>query len=150
MLRRQWPRRLRRRLRLRRSDQDNERCDCPGSAAAPAVAASSAPPGGFFSWVWRSVGDGVGDRQLGRYGPVLHKGQAAMHHSRLRPLICVGLAYFAIAVVVPDMILADAPETSAYSNVLHGTFWCLAGGAFGAVGALGIILAFNSAGGPCM
>jgi hypothetical protein len=71
-----------------------------------------------------------------------------MHQSRLRALICVGLAYFAIAVVVPDMILADAPESSAYSNVLHGTFWALAGGACGAVGALGIILAFNSGGKP--
>ncbi|MCA9236647.1 MAG: hypothetical protein KDA44_14325, partial [Planctomycetales bacterium] len=27
----------------------------------------------------------------GAYGPVLHKGQAAMQHSRMRPLICVGL-----------------------------------------------------------
>ena len=26
----------------------------------------------------------------GACGPVLHKGQAKMHHSRLRPLLCVG------------------------------------------------------------
>jgi hypothetical protein len=60
----------------------------------------------------------------------------------------VGLAYFAIAVVVPDMILAESPELSLYSNFAHGTFWALMGGAFGAVGALGIILAFNLGGRP--
>ena len=37
----------------------------------------------------------------GAYGPVLHKGQAAMGGSRLRPLICIGVAYFLIAVLVP-------------------------------------------------
>jgi hypothetical protein len=114
----------------------------------PATATQSAPPSGFFSWVWRLLAVALAIASWGAYGPTLHTGQAAMHHSRLRALICVGLAYFAIAVVVPDMILADAPESSAYSNVLHGTFWALTGGAFGAVGALGIILAFNSGGRP--
>ena len=37
----------------------------------------------------------------GAYGPVLHRGQTAMEGSRLRPLLCVGIAYFVIAVVVP-------------------------------------------------
>jgi hypothetical protein len=122
-----------------------------GNAAAvtaPAAVAPSAPPSGFLSWVWRLLAIALAIASWGAYGPTLHKGQAAMHHSRLRALICVGLAYFLIAVVVPDMILADAPETSAYSNIVHGTFWALAGGAFGAVGALGIILAFNSGGRP--
>ncbi len=82
----------------------------------------------------------------GAYGPVLHKGQAAMHHSRLRPLLCVGLAYFAIAVVVPNLWLTVADEASAYT--WNGTFWSLAAGAAGAVGALGIILAFNFGGKP--
>jgi hypothetical protein len=56
------------------------------------------------------------------------------------------LAYFAIAVVVPDMILAEFPETSTYASM--GTVWSLLGGTFGALGALGIILAFNSGGRP--
>lgn len=120
----------------------------PAISAAPVAATPAAPPSGFFSWVWRLLAIALAIVSWGAYGPTLHKGQAAMHHSRLRALVCVGLAYFAIAVVVPDMILADAPENSAYSNVLHGTFWALAGGAFGAVGALGIILAFNSGGKP--
>lgn len=83
----------------------------------------------------------------GAYGPVLHKGQAAMHHSRLRPLLCVGLAYFAIAVLVPNLLLATAvPEASEYN--FSGTLWSLAAGAAGAVGALGIIMAFNFGGKP--
>jgi hypothetical protein len=121
--------------------------DAAASSTTPAPTAPT-PDGGFFSWIWRLLAIALAIASWGAYGPTLHKGQAAMHHSRLRALICVGLAYFAIAVVVPDMILAESPEPSLYSNFLHGTFWALLGGAFGAVGALGIILAFNSGGKP--
>lgn len=82
----------------------------------------------------------------GAYGPVLHIGQAAMHHSRLRPLICVGLAYFLIAVVVGYLWLAATGEASTFN--FTGTFWSLMGGAAGAIGALGIIMAFNFGGKP--
>ncbi len=82
----------------------------------------------------------------GAYGPVLHKGQAAMQNSRLRPLLCVGLAYFAIAVIVPNLLLVAMPEASEYN--FQGTSWSLAAGAAGAIGALGIILAFNFGGKP--
>jgi hypothetical protein len=83
----------------------------------------------------------------GSYGPTLHKGQAAMMNSRLRPLLCVGLAYFVIAVLLPPFILMNAPEASRFSN-LSGTFWSTMAGAAGAVGALGIIMAFNFGGKP--
>lgn len=82
----------------------------------------------------------------GAYGPVLHIGQAAMHHSRLRPLICVGLAYFVIAVVAGNLWLTATDEASRYN--FTGTFWSLMGGAAGALGALGIIMAFNFGGKP--
>jgi len=82
----------------------------------------------------------------GAYGPVLHKGQAAMNHSRLRPLLCVGLAYFAIAVVVPEFWLTVYDEPSQYT--WNGTIWSLAAGGAGAIGALGIIMAFNFGGKP--
>jgi hypothetical protein len=82
----------------------------------------------------------------GSYGPILHKGQASMQQSRLRPLLCVGLAYFAIAVVVPNMLLPVWPEESTYN--LGGSFWSLAAGAAGALGALGVILTFNFGGKP--
>ncbi len=83
----------------------------------------------------------------GAYGPVLHVGQAAMQHSRLRPLLCVGLAYFAIAVVVPQLLLSGPlPETSEFN--FSGTAWSMGAGAAGAIGALGIIMAFNFGGKP--
>lgn len=82
----------------------------------------------------------------GIYGPVLHKGQQAMGGSRLRPLICVGLAYFVIAVVVPGVLLYLRGEQGEPTTM--GIFWSLAGGAAGAIGALGIILAFNFGGKP--
>jgi hypothetical protein len=116
--------------------------------ATPATAAPAVPTATENAWTWilRVLSIALAIASWGAYGPVLHKGQAAMHHSRLRPLICVGLAYFVIAVIVPDMILAEAPEPSTYGS--WGTLWSLAGGALGAVGALGMILAFNSGGKP--
>ena len=82
----------------------------------------------------------------GCYGPVLHKGQAEMQGSRLRPFLCVGLAYFAIAVLVPLPLLQVFQEPGSWN--LSGITWSLAAGAAGAVGALGIILAFNFGGKP--
>lgn len=82
----------------------------------------------------------------GSYGVTLHKGQAAMGASRLRPFLCVGLAYFAMAVVIPFVILAIRPEASEFN--FRGTTWSTAAGAAGALGALGIIMAFNFGGKP--
>ena len=64
----------------------------------------------------------------------------------MRPLICVGLAYFAIAVVVPVVLLVTRGEAGDWTA--RGIVWSLAGGAAGAIGALGIILAFNFGGKP--
>lgn len=84
----------------------------------------------------------------GAYGPVLHSGQQMMGGSRLRPFICVGLAYFAVAVIIPLMIQpAFAAEPGDWFQ-LGGWFWSLVGGALGALGALGIIYAFNFGGKP--
>lgn len=82
----------------------------------------------------------------GTYGSVLHKGQAKMQGSRLRPLLCVGLAYFAIAVIVPSGALAATPVEAPWTWT--GAIWSLAGGAAGAIGALGIILSFTFGGKP--
>jgi hypothetical protein len=82
----------------------------------------------------------------GSYIPVLHKGQLAMEGSRLRPFICVGLAYFAIAVVAPLLMLAARGEKGSWTP--KGLIYSLLGGAFGALGALGVILAQNAGGSP--
>lgn len=80
----------------------------------------------------------------GAYGPVLHKGQVVMGGSRLRPFICVGVAYFLVAVLVPLALLSSDHG----SFTVAGGLWSLASGAAGAIGSLGIIMAFNYGGKP--
>ena len=82
----------------------------------------------------------------GAYGPVLHRGQAAMGGSRLRPLICIGAAYFLIAVLVPLALLVPMGDTGTWE--VTGTLWSLGAGSLGALGALGTILAFACGGKP--
>ena len=82
----------------------------------------------------------------GAYGPVLHRGQMRMGGSRLRPFLCVGIAYFLIAVLAPIFLLRLFQEPGQWNAA--GVLWSLAGGAAGAIGALGIILAFNWGGRP--
>ena len=111
----------------------------------------AASPIGWLAWVWQFASIATVIVCWGAYGPVLHKGQAAMEHSRLRPFLCVGLAYFAIAVVVPYLLLTSGMvvEHSNFSwATLPGASWSLMAGAMGAIGALGIILAFNLGGKP--
>jgi drug/metabolite transporter (DMT)-like permease len=82
----------------------------------------------------------------GAYGPVLHKGQSLMSGSRLRPFMCVGLAYFVVAVIMPFILRSTMGDHGDWS--FKGTSWSLAGGTVGALGALGIILAFTFGGKP--
>jgi hypothetical protein len=82
----------------------------------------------------------------GAYGPVLHRGQGAMGGSRLRPLICIGVAYFLIAVLVPLAILAPMGRIAGWE--FGSTMWSLTAGTLGALGALGTILAFTLGGKP--
>ena len=114
--------------------------------APHAPTAAAVAEGGIMDWTWRVLAIALALVSWGAYGPVLHKGQAAMHHSRMRPLICVGLAYFVIAVVVPYFFLGEMGEASTYRSA--GTLWSLVAGACGALGALGIIMAFNAGGRP--
>jgi hypothetical protein len=82
----------------------------------------------------------------GAYGPVLHRGQLAMGGSRLRPLLCIGIAYFLIAVLVPLALLRPLGDEGVWS--VGGTLWSVAAGSLGALGALGAILAFTLGGKP--
>ena len=51
----------------------------------------------------------------GVYGPVLHTGQEPMGHSSLRPFLCVGIAYFLVAVLVPAMLLRAEGEPGSWT-----------------------------------
>ena len=87
----------------------------------------------------------------GVYGPVLHLGQEALGDgprqlSSLRPFICVGIAYFLIAVVYPLFVLQTKGESGSWSA--GGITWSFIAGLVGAIGALGIILAFKFGGKP--
>ena len=86
----------------------------------------------------------------GAYAPVLHNGQTAMGAGRLRPFICVGIAYFLIAIVVPLLLIMlgkwEMDDKFKWTN--DGIYWSLGAGVAGAVGALGIILAFTFGGTP--
>jgi drug/metabolite transporter (DMT)-like permease len=82
----------------------------------------------------------------GLYGPSIHEGQVRLG-SPFRALLCVGLAYFVIGVLVPTVVLS--------SQGALGKGWTTAGfgaaslaGVFGALGAIFVIYAFRAGGVP--
>ncbi len=83
----------------------------------------------------------------GMYGPVLHEGQHHLGNNRLKPLICVGVAYFIVAIILPIAILASRGQLMGDWS-FSGISWSLVAGAAGAFGAMGIILALTSGGRP--
>jgi len=116
----------------------------------PATGAGAAAHAeGFVDMVKVSLSIALTVFSWGVYGPILHKGQMLMQGSRMRPLICVGLAYLFVAVVLTTGII-HALYGSAHWELMtwSGSIWSFAGGAAGALGALGIILAFTFGGKP--
>ena len=81
----------------------------------------------------------------GLYGPALHKGQSALG-SPLRALLCVGLAYFLVGVLVPVAALSYQGELKGFSAT--GTVVATLAGILGAAGAVCIIWAFRAGGMP--
>jgi hypothetical protein len=81
----------------------------------------------------------------GMYGPMLHKGQIALGNP-LRALLCVGVAYFLIGVLVPVLMLAAQGQLGGFN--LAGSVTATLAGALGALGAVCIILAFRAGGLP--
>jgi hypothetical protein len=81
----------------------------------------------------------------GLYGPALHRGQVALG-SPLRALLCVGVAYFLIGVLVPLVGLWYQGELSGFT--IKGSMSATLGGALGAAGAICIIFAFTYGGLP--
>ena len=81
----------------------------------------------------------------GLYGPALHRGQVALG-SPLRALLCVGVAYFLIGVLVPLVGLWYQGELGGFT--MKGSLSATLGGALGAAGAICIIFAFKYGGLP--
>jgi hypothetical protein len=83
----------------------------------------------------------------GVYGAMLHQGQVQLKNP-LRALLCVGIAYFLIGVIVPVGALASQNLLSSEGFNLSGTMTATIAGALGAIGAVCIIWAFKSGGLP--
>ena len=81
----------------------------------------------------------------GLYGPVLHQGQVDLKNP-MRALLCVGVAYFLVGVIVPVISLSSQGQLGGFTT--KGSLLAGAGGALGAVGAVCIIYAFRSGGIP--
>jgi hypothetical protein len=81
----------------------------------------------------------------GAYGVALHKGQVALGNP-LRALLCVGVAYFLIGVLVPVLALSYQGELKGFGR--SGTVAATLAGGLGALGAVCIIGAFRTGGLP--
>ena len=81
----------------------------------------------------------------GLYGPALHNGQVQLA-SPMRALLCVGIAYFLIGVLVPIASLSS--QGGLHGFTMKGSVAATLGGALGAAGAVCIIFAFKYGGLP--
>ena len=83
----------------------------------------------------------------GFYGPSLHSGQVKLG-SPFRAMLCVGLAYMLIGVIVPLIALASQGELNSKGWTVPGFTQATLAGGLGALGAVFIIYAFRSGGLP--
>lgn len=84
----------------------------------------------------------------GTYGVILHSGQVALGNNPLRALLCVGIAYFLLGVLVPVVGLAREGQLSLAGFTMNGTLLATLAGALGALGAICIIYSFRTGGTP--
>ena len=95
-----------------------------------------------MTWILFALGAAL---SWGIYGPILHRGQVQLGNP-LRALLCVGLAYFLVGVLVPAIALGSQGQLKGFNT--GGVVASTIGGALGAVGAVCIIWAFRSGGVP--
>jgi len=95
-----------------------------------------------MAWVLFVVGAVL---SWGVYGVLLHQGGVQLG-SPLKALLCVGVAYFLIGVLVPVATLSYQGELSGFT--MKGSLAATLGGALGAAGAVCIIFAFRNGGLP--
>src|SRR5687768_9095701 len=90
----------------------------------------------------------------GTYGPLLQKGHHLMGSGRLRPFICVGIAYLLVAIVGPIVVMyltgmeMDTAKGKGLSHgwTVNGIIWSTIAGGVGALGAFTLIMAINYGG----
>ncbi len=83
----------------------------------------------------------------GLYVPVLHQGQSELgKNSALRAFLCVGIAYFLTAVLLPGGLLLAKMEPAQFN--MRGVSFSVGAGIAGAAGALCVILALKFGGRP--
>jgi hypothetical protein len=87
-----------------------------------------------MTWVFFALGAAL---SWGLYGPTLHRGQV-MLGSPMKALLCVGIAYFLVGVLVPVITLGAQGELKGFTTA----------GTLAAIGAVFIIFAFRSGGLP--
>lgn len=95
-------------------------------------------------WILFAIGAAL---SWGIYGAMLHNGQVRLGNP-MRALLCVGVAYFLIGVLVPVGALWSQGQLSSSGFNMSGTALATAAGALGAIGAACIIWAFRSGGLP--
>jgi len=95
-----------------------------------------------MTWVMFVLGAVV---SWGAYGVLLHQGQVQLGNP-LKALLCVGVAYFLIGVLVPVAGLGAQGQLSGFSG--GGLTAATIAGALGAIGAVCIIYAFRAGGLP--
>ncbi|MSU43411.1 MAG: hypothetical protein EXS22_05140 [Pedosphaera sp.] len=85
----------------------------------------------------------------GIYGIFLHTGAQGMAdpvNGRIKAFLWVGLAYFLTAVLAPLILLKMKGVSIAFWEYpAPGVWWSLIAGILGAIGALGVLLAFGAA-----
>ena len=81
----------------------------------------------------------------GAYGVLLHQGQVQLGNP-LKALLCVGVAYFLIGVLVPVAALSAQGSMGGFNG--DGLMKATVAGALGAAGAVCIIYAFRTGGLP--
>jgi drug/metabolite transporter (DMT)-like permease len=81
----------------------------------------------------------------GAYGVLLHQGQTQLGNP-LKALLCVGVAYFLIGLLVPVAALGGQGQLNSFNS--KGVLIATIAGAVGAIGAACIIYAFRNGGLP--
>ena len=65
-----------------------------------------------MTWIFFALGAAL---SWGIYGPILHKGQVQLGNP-LRALLCVGVAYFLVGVLVPAIALGSQGELKGFNS----------------------------------